>query len=97
MSDAASVSNSITLSTNALSQLRHGRSIAEQSNVDFSQLTEASTIHELPSILVNGHEYVKEDWISKKRKRWSWVWNHGTALVDKDSKKAYWSCNHYDK
>jgi len=69
MSDISSVSDFTTLSTNAFSQLRQGRSIAEQSNVDISQLTEASSINELPSILVNRRAFVKEVWIDKKRKR----------------------------
>ncbi len=97
MSDISSVSDFTTLSTNAFSQLRQGRSIAEQSNVDISQLTEASSINELPSILVNRRAFVKEVWIDKKRKRWSWVQNHDTGLIEKSSKKAYWSCNNFDR
>ena len=37
-------------STDALSRLRQGRSVADQSTVDSSQLTKVSSIDEMPSI-----------------------------------------------
>ena len=50
-----------TFSTNTLLQLHQGWSIAKQSSLDVSQLTKASSVNDLPSILINGCAFIKEN------------------------------------
>jgi hypothetical protein len=53
---------------------------------------------EYPPVRVDGKDYIKEDWIQKKRKRFSWIRQYGTFLLEADDNtKAHWLCNICDK
>ena len=73
-------------------------SVREQSeNDNISQITEATNINDLPRISINSRFYVKEEHIFTKRARHSWVWQHGTCLLQLQDKEPYWSCNICDE
>ncbi len=69
-------------------------SIAQQNEINESVATHATVIEELPRILVNGKEYVKTINIwSKREYQRSWIYSHGTALTELNTKDKYWACN----
>lgn len=89
-----------TSSANAFSSLRRALSIAEQTP-DLSRVPINANINELPPIRIGNKRYLKEDWLHTKRKRRSWIGDHGTYLVeintDFERLKTFWSCNHCDE
>jgi hypothetical protein len=100
MSEPSSRSGTPSSLISAFSSLRRPLSVADQL-LDLSHLPENIDISDLPSIRLGAKRYIREDWVQKKRKRWSWVGDHGTYLVEIDenfnSKKTWWSCNLCDK
>ncbi|OLL22350.1 hypothetical protein NEOLI_005045 [Neolecta irregularis DAH-3] len=93
-------SPSSSLNINALSNLHQATSIAEQSNIDLSNLTENSTFNKLPHILIGQRKFIKEDHLHKKRKRTSWIKKYGTYLLEINTSgkkdKTFWSCDRCD-
>jgi hypothetical protein len=50
--------------------------------VDPSILPEATSVADLPRIVLNRKNYVKREWIHKKRAITSWVQEHGCILIE---------------
>jgi hypothetical protein len=79
MSDTSSELSSIASSAFARLSSTPPLTIAEQSTDAISAAATASTVEELPFILFDGRKYVREEYISKKRPRRSWIYKYGFA------------------
>jgi hAT family C-terminal dimerisation region len=79
---------------------RRALSIAEQSP-DPSSLPINAGINALPPITLQNKRYVREDWLHKKRKRRSWVGDHGTFLIEItngfEPLATWWACDICDR
>jgi hypothetical protein len=83
---------------NLQSLSRRTRSGREHSASDnLSEITSASSIESLPRLQINGQYYVLERYLHNKRSRHSWVWSHGTAVVELSTKAVFWSCDACDE
>ena len=95
----ASVSRTSTpsISSNAFSSLGRALSLYEQTP-DLSHLRPNADTSEYPPVRIDGKSYIKEDWTQRKRKRFSWIQQYGTYLLEAENhKKAHWLCNICDK
>lgn len=85
-----------TLSINAFSNFRRALSIVDQVSDVFNFPFNAD-ISQLLSIIVQNRRFFREEWLHRKRKRWSWVGDHGTYLVEINREfklmQTWWSCN----
>lgn len=76
------------------------RSVREQvENSNLSRDTPSSSVDDIPRILIGPKTYILESQIKTKstNPRHSWVWRHGTALVEMPSQTPYWLCNRCDE
>jgi hypothetical protein len=67
--------------------------------VDLQQLPRDSVVN-WPKVLQRGKRYIPEVWLAKKRKRKSWISDHGVFLaevVDNKVDGAWWCCKYCDK
>lgn len=86
-----------SISSNALSALGRAPSLFEQV-LDISHLRPNADASEYPLIRIDGKDYIKEDWTQKKRKRFSWIQEYGTFLLEAENhKRAHWLYNICDK
>jgi hypothetical protein len=97
MSDTSSELSSIASSAFVRLSSTPSLTIAEQSIGTIPTAATASTVEELPFVLVGGRKYVREEYISKKRPRRSWIYKHGFALLNFESKEAFWACKYCDE
>jgi hypothetical protein len=72
-------------------------SIREQTeNASRIQIISAISIEDLPKIKLGDRTFVLKAHTYTKRSRHSWVWQHGTALMELPKKGVEWNCNACD-
>ena len=96
-SPSLSPTSTPSVSSNTFSTLGRALSLYEQLP-DLSQLRPNADASEYPPVRIDGKGYIKEEWTQKKRKRFSWIQQYGTFLLEAENhQKAHWLCNICDK
>ena len=102
MSTPSSTSRSTPLPQ--LTNIPPSLSIREQAEaLDMSTFTPCNSIDDIPRLIIKGRPFILESLLRNKhsKDRYSWVWQHGTGVLDLSSerpnRKAYWVCNRCDE
>ena len=102
MSTPSSTSRSTPL--RQLGNYPRSMSVREQAEIhNMSTFTPCNSISDIPRLTIKGTPYILESLLRNKhsRNRYSWVWQHGTALLNLSNettdKKTFWLYNRCDK